>query len=150
VNAVREHVAPARPPARAAGAPRRPPIAAVPRVTPARSRGFAVAAVLTVVALVVAVVFHVILAQGQLELDNLSTRIASAQRVYETRRLAVARLSAPERIIDAASRLGLVLPPDPPTYLFVPGAPTPTSGSNPSTTLGDWKQVKSHLGDPQP
>jgi hypothetical protein len=107
--------------------------------------------VLTVVALIVAVVFHVVLAEGQLELDRLSAEIAKQQQIYEKRRLAVAALSAPERIIDAAARLGLVLPPDPPAYLTVPGAPSPAAGmGNPSTTLGDWKKVKPHLGDSQP
>jgi hypothetical protein len=101
--------------------------------------------------LVFAVVFHVILAQGQLELDQLSNTITRAQHVYEQRRLQVARMSAPERIITAAGRLGLQLPEAPPTYLTVEGAPVPASGAaQPSTTLNDWKVVKPHLGDPQP
>src|SRR5215471_18550329 len=65
-----------------------------PRVasTPARpkrghGRALAIAAIGTVCALVFAVVFHVILAEGQLELDHLSTRIAHAQQIYEKRRL---------------------------------------------------------------
>lgn len=105
----------------------------------------------TVVALVSAVVFHVILAQGQLQLDRMSTQIAKTQHTYESRRLKLAKMSAPERIIGEAERLGLVLPPDPPTYLTVDGAPTPASETEqPSTTLRDWKAVKPHLGDPQP
>jgi hypothetical protein len=104
-----------------------------------------------VVALVFAVVFHVVLAQGQLQLDGMSTKIAKAQHTYEARRLELARMSAPERIITEAERLGLVLPPEPPTYLTVPGAPTPASETEqPDTTLSDWKAVKPHLGDPQP
>lgn len=103
------------------------------------------------VALVFAVVFHVILAQGQLQLDGMSSQIARAQHTYEARRLVLAKMSAPDRIITEAERLGLVLPPEPPTYLTVPGAPTPASETvQPSTTLNDWKAVKPHLGDPQP
>ena len=63
----------------------------------------------------------------------------------------VAKMSAPDRIIGEAERLGLVLPPAPPIYLTVQGAPTPASETEqPSTTLSDWKAVKPHLGDPQP
>jgi len=119
--------------------------------TRGHGRALAVAAVATVVALVFAVVFHVVLAQSQLQLDSMSTQIAKAQHTYEARRLELAKLSAPERIIGEAERLGLVLPPEPPTYLTVDGAPTPASETEqPSTTLSDWKAVKPHLGDPQP
>ncbi len=98
-----------------------------------------------------AVVFHVVLAQGQLQLDGMTGKIAKAQHTYEARRLELAKMSAPERIIGEAERLGLVLPPAPPTYLTVEGAPTPASETEqPSTTLSDWKAVKPHLGDPQP
>jgi hypothetical protein len=132
-------------------AARPPAAAAAPRAVARHSRGIAIGAVLTVLALVVAVVFHVVLAQGQLELDKLSSQITQQQQVYEKSRLAVARLSAPERIIDAAARLGLVLPPNPPTYLTVEGAPNPNQGNgNPTSTLGDWKKVKPHLGDTEP
>ena len=123
--------------------------------TVVRARGhgrvLAIAAVGTVIALVFAVVFHVILAQEQLQLDSMSTQIAKEQHTYEARRLQLAKMSAPDRIIGAAERLGLVLPAAPPTYLTVPGAPTPASETEqPSTTLSDWKAVKPHLGDPQP
>jgi len=116
-----------------------------------RRRGLGIAAVATVAALVLAVVFHVVLAQHQLELDHVATEIAKAQQTYEKRRLAVARLSAPDRIISEAQRLGLVLPADPPVYLTVPGAPVPASDATaPSTATSDWKVVKPHLGDTQP
>jgi hypothetical protein len=40
------------------------------------------------------------------------------------------------------------MPPDPPTYIEVPGAPAlPSQGDETATTLGDWKKVKPHLGD---
>jgi cell division protein FtsL len=125
---------------------------ATPRLrvaTRPRSNRVAVFVVLAVVfTLVSAVVFHVILAQGQLELDRLSRDIDVARREYEQRRLAVSTLASPQRIQQEAQRLGLERPPDPPTYLEVPGAPVPPgAGAETSTTLGDWKKVKPHLGD---
>jgi cell division protein FtsL len=152
-TAVRRAPALARP-LRTASTARAPRVARAPQAA-ARSHGhgraLAIAAVATIVALVFAVVFHVILAQSQLQLDGMSTQIAKAQHTYEARRLELAKMSAPERIIGEAERLGLVLPHDPPTYLTVEGAPTPASETEqPSTTLSDWKAVKPHLGDPQP
>jgi cell division protein FtsL len=98
--------------------------------------------------LVSAVVFHVILAQGQLQLDRLTRQIDTAQREYEQRRLETSTLASPQRIVQEAQKLGLVQPPDPPTYLQLPGAPEPPSvGAETATTLGDWKKVKPHLGD---
>jgi len=122
-----------------------------PNTVRRRTGGLTIAAVGTVCALVFAVVFHVVLAQSQLELDQLTDKIARAQRTYESRRLEVAKMSAPERIITAAQNLGLELPPDPPMYLTVPGAPVPAgAASQPATTLTEWKVVKPHLGDSQP
>jgi cell division protein FtsL len=149
-TAVRRAPALARPPRNASTAR----VVRAPQAV-ARSRGhgraLGIAAVATVVALVFAVVFHVILAQEQLQLDGMSSQIANAQHTYEARRLELAKMSAPDRIIGEAERLGLVLPPAPPIYLTVAGAPTPASETEqPSTTLSDWKAVKPHLGDPQP
>ena len=103
----------------------------------------------TVFTLVSAVVFHVILAQGQLQLDKLSRDISVARREYEERRLETSMLASPPRIKQEAQKLGLVMPADPPTYLEVEGAKTPPADSgDTATTLGDWKKVKPHLGDP--
>jgi hypothetical protein len=102
----------------------------------------------TVFTLVSAVVFHVVLAQGQLELDRLTREMSVVRREYEQRRLQTSMLASPQRIIQEAQRLGLVIPADPPTYLEVLGAPAlPTQGGETATTLGDWKKVKPHLGD---
>jgi cell division protein FtsL len=102
----------------------------------------------TVFTLVTAVVFHVVLAQSQLQLDRLDREISIARREYEQRRLEVSTLSSPQRITQEAHRLGLELPADPPTYLEVPGAPAPPpAAGQTATTLGDWKKVKPHLGD---
>ena len=94
-----------------------------------------------------AVVFHVILAQGQLQLDGMTGKIAKAQHTYEARRLELARMSAPERIIGEAERLGLVRRRRRRPISPSSGAPTPAAETEqPSTTLSDWKEVKPHLG----
>jgi hypothetical protein len=104
--------------------------------------------VATIFTLVSAVVFHVVLAQGQLQLDGLDRKIDTARREYEERRLEVSTLASPRRIIEQAEALGLVMPDSPPTYLVVPGAPAPAApGGGTATTLDDWKKVKRHLGD---
>jgi cell division protein FtsL len=131
----------------------RPEVASRPALRLAsytRSGRVATFVVLAVIfTLVSAVVFHVILAQGQLQLDSLSREISDARREYEQRRLQTSILASPQRIIQEAQALGLVMPPDPPTYLEVPGAIVPPApGGETVTTLGDWKKVKPQLGDP--
>jgi cell division protein FtsL len=121
------------------------------RVSGARAGiGVFVAAAL-VFAFVSAVLFHVVLAQGQLELDRLDAQITAERREYEQRRLAASTYASPPRIIEEALRQGLVIPPEPPTYLIVEGAPVPDANAgNPSTTLDDWEDVKPNLGDNPP
>lgn len=127
--------------------PSRPALRVASYTRSGRVATFAVLA--TIFTLVSAVVFHVILAQGQLQLDSLSRDISAARREYEQRRLETSILASPERIIQEAQRLGLVMPPDPPTYLQVVGAKAPPAeGGETATTLGDWKKVKRQLGDP--
>jgi cell division protein FtsL len=149
--------APAR--RRAVAPPRRrsAPPAARPalRVAPARARSGHLGTLMVVAvlfALVSAVVFHVMLAQNQLQLDRLNSQIAAEQQRYEQRRLTVSELSAPQRIIQEAERLGLILPAQPPQYLFVPGAPPLASdaGATATTTLPDWMKAKPSLGSQQP
>ena len=131
--------------ARAKAAPR-------PAARPfALGRAGALLAVVTVFALVSAVVFHVVLAQHQMELDHLSTRIAAEQRVYEQRRLTASVLASPARVIQEAERLGLVQPPDPAQVLYVPGAPLPkTDDASTADTIADWSKTKPSLGPQQP
>jgi cell division protein FtsL len=108
-------------------------------------------AVAVVFVLMSAVLFHVLLAQGQLELDRLDDAIAVQRREYEQLRLETSKLEAPPRIIEAAQYQGLVIPAEAPTYLDVPGAsPAKANGAHPSTTLDDWEDVKPNLGDHQP
>jgi hypothetical protein len=145
---------PAPPPRRAAPAARPSRAPSPPRpalrvaARPARRFPLAGLAIVgTILALVTAVVFHVMLAEGQLELDHLQGQIGHAQTVYEQRRLQVASLSAPSRIIAAAQQRGLVLPTDPATYLWVPGAMPAATPTHTASTLGDFEKVKPRLGD---
>jgi len=144
-------------PARARPAPRRAVarrdtarVAAVPAAR-SHARAGLVLAIAVVFVLVSAVVFHVVLAQGQLQLDALDSKLATERLEYEHLRLQVSTLASPQRIIEQAEALGFVVPTTPPIPLEVPGAPVPAGRAvNPATTLGDWKDVKPHLGDSQP
>jgi cell division protein FtsL len=130
----------------------RPPVRAVP-VARSRSgtRVTVFVALAIVFVLVSAVVFHVILAQGQLQLDHLDTQIAAERREYEQRRLATSQLASPQRITEEAQRQGLVVPAEPPIYFEVPGATVPAGrAAQPPSTLDDWREVKPSLGDNQP
>jgi len=60
---------------------------------------------------------HAMLASGQAKLDRLHAEVDDAQARYQSLRLDVAELEAPERIVrEAQERLGMVPPPDV-TYL---------------------------------
>jgi cell division protein FtsL len=145
--------APRRAPA-SSRAPRSPAAKPQLRVAPARERTGSIGTVLalaTLFALISAVVFHVVLAQNQMQLDRLNGQIAKEQRAYEHNRLTTSQLSSPQRIIQEAERLGMVPPAAPPQYLRVPGAPRPAAdGEATATTLDDWSKAKSSLGDQQP
>ena len=87
--------------------------------------------VLVAVALFGVVAFHVVLTQGQLDLQHLQTRAAAASVREQQLRLEAARLESPERVVDDARRLGMV-PPASVRYLSPDGrAPLPA----PSTTV---------------
>jgi cell division protein FtsL len=111
----------------------------------------AVLAVVTILALVTAVVFHVVLAQNQMELDHLNGQIAKEQRIYEQRRLTTTMLASPQRLIQEAERLGLVVPPEAAAYLYVPDAPMPRADDGSTgDTIADWSNTKPSLGPSQP
>jgi len=125
------------------------------RTTTVRATGHgrvvAFVVVATVLALVTAVMFHVVLAQHQMELDRLNVQIAKEQRRYEQDRLTTSALAAPQRVIQEAERLGLVQSPVPAQYLWVPDAPPPAGDvDRTTTTIEDWSKVKPNLGDQQP
>jgi cell division protein FtsL len=105
-------------------------------VTPARPARLAphpivAAAIGTVVVLLALVVVHVLLAQSQLTLDHLSTKIDNAQSSYEQARLQHAQLAAPSRIIARAGQLGLVPPAQPAVPVPVTG-PTAAPAKTPA------------------
>lgn len=114
--------------------------------------------------LLAVVTSHVILSQQHYELEQLERRAAISQRQYDQLRLDVARLEAPERIVEVATgRLGMVTP-DEVTYLtptervvdrFAAG-PAADGGSDAEAAGADkqavaldapsgWASVKPHL-----
>jgi cell division protein FtsL len=102
-----------------------------------------------VCSLVAAVGFHVVVAQGQLQLDRLEAEVAAEQDRYQDLRVLVAGLSSPERITTRAQELGMVPPGAPPGVVSVPGdpaAPVPAPSDSTGTTLAEsWPKVKPHL-----
>jgi cell division protein FtsL len=141
-------------PTRAAGTRATTRAKSVPRAT---TRRFAIGRVggllvlVTVFALVTAVVFHVVLAQHQMELDRLNGQIAQEQRTYEQRRLTASLLASPQRVIQEAMRLGLVQPPAPAQTLYVPKAPLPEADDGSTAdTIADWSKTKPSLDPQQP
>jgi cell division protein FtsL len=100
------------------------------------------------------VAFHVVLSQGQFQLEKMQSKADAQQTQYEKLRFQVAQLESPDRIkAEAMNRLGLV-PADkvipvtpgasdmPNGRVQQPGqATTPTTETDP----GQWAQVKPHL-----
>jgi len=112
---------------------RRPQLRVVDEPTPRRlNLGVVITLVVGAVFAVLfgVVVFHTVLLQNQQKLDHLNTQVSDAQGEYQSRRLQVAQLEAPQRIIDVATqKLGMV-PPDGTTYL------TPAAGNGASPNAG--------------
>jgi cell division protein FtsL len=71
---------------------------------------------------------QVLLVQGQQRLDAVDDRIAEESERYDELRLQVAELESPERIVAAATELGMVPPPEV-TYLTPSGAVTLPAGA---------------------
>jgi cell division protein FtsL len=76
------------------------------------------------------VAFHVVLTQNQLDIQHLSSEADAASVKQQQLRLQAAQLESPERVVDAAQKLGMV-PPATVHYLSPDGAPatkpTPTT-----------------------
>jgi len=107
-------------------------------------RGIVLFGLVSVVSVFVVVVLHVMVAQGQLQLDRLNRETTGAQQQYERLRLEVAQLSAPSRIATRAQQLGMV-PGGPSTFVTVPDASGPAAQSTPSSSTEDYQKVKPHL-----
>jgi cell division protein FtsL len=106
------------------------------------------------------VVFHTMLLQNQQRLDRLDAQVTDAQARYQSLRLQVAQLEAPQRIIDAAThKLGMV-PPDSTTYLTPAASKDASTGSGANQSdparsdtaapspdgASAWPEVKPYLG----
>jgi len=110
--------------------------------------GVRLAVASVVVAVLIVVGFHVMMAEGQLQLDRLNRATAVEQERYEALRLRVANRSAPEAIIERAEDIGMV-PATSKRYISAPGL-TPeaaaAAGTDGTSSLGrDWEKVKQHL-----
>lgn len=133
VPATRRSVAVPQPQRTPATRERRPQLRVVDEPAPRRlNLGVVTALVVGAVFAVLfgLVVFHTLLLQNQQQLDHLDAQVSDAQANYQSLRLRVAQLEAPQRIIDVAThKLGMV-PPDGTTYL------TPAADSGASTSAG--------------
>lgn len=85
------------------------------------------------------VAFHVVLTQNELAIQHLHSRADAASVKQQQLRLQVAELESPERVVEAAQKLGMVPPvtvhylsPDGPTASPVP-APAQTPKVTPTT-----------------
>ena len=105
-------------------------------------------AVMIVCSMIAVVGFHVVLAQSQVQLDQLDREVAEAQHRYEQLRFEVSMLSSPERIVSRAHELGMVAAQGAPTVVAVPSDPaaSTTPSDTTATTLAEsWEKVKSSL-----
>ena len=107
----------------------------------------AVTAVIGAVLIVVG--FHVLMAEGQLQLERLDRATKVEQQRYEALRLQYAQRSAPDAIVRRANAIGMI-PATSMRYLSVPGftpdanADSGTGATAPSLAR-DWEKVKKHL-----
>ncbi len=107
-------------------------------------------AVASVVAAVLIVVgFHVMMAEGQLQLERVDRATAKEQQRYQALRLQYADRSAPEAIVKRATRLGMI-PATSLRYISAPGVPAKGSGTDGTAAMApslarDWEKVKKHL-----
>ncbi len=99
-----------------------------------------------VLAVLAMVAFHAMVAQSQVRLDELEQRTQIAERRYEDARYEHAQQSAPQRIVERATALGLEAPNGPPTAVAVQGR-APAAPDATSTTLRGWSEVKPTLDD---
>ena len=102
-----------------------------------------------IAAVLIVVTFHVMMAEGQLQLDRLEQSTAKEQQRYEALRLQYAEQIAPEAIINRAEDLGMV-PARSTRYVSAPGltAEAAESAGTDATARSlarDWEKVKPHL-----
>jgi hypothetical protein len=131
-----------------------PPLEAVEKRQRKRRPGLAAAACAAICLGVFAnVAFTAVTARTQFRLERLERQADEAEARYHRRRLEVATLEAPQRVVNEAQRLGMVQP-EKVTYL-TPTAETTATDSAPAVggrerdgaTGGapSWTEVKPHL-----
>lgn len=125
-----------------------------PKLAPApapvrRSRPhFAVFVMLVAVGLLSIVGSYAYMAQQQFQVSRLQKARATEQKRYEQLRLEVAQLTAPERIVSSAQKLGMVTP-DHVTYIQVTSS-LPAASDPTAEILSDgWRNVKADLAKPR-
>jgi cell division protein FtsL len=123
-----------------------PPTSSARRVVAILGRArFAAYVGVVAFALFAVVASYAYLAQTQFRVSSLQKQQREAQRTYEQLRLDVAELTAPERIVSSAQRLGMIQP-ERVTYLQVT-EPLPTASDPTAAVLSDgWTNVKADLG----
>lgn len=90
---------------------RRPHLRIVPPARPRRGAALAVAALLVVCgALLGTAVLHTMLVSGQRQVDQLEEEIRATEQANQARRLSVAELESPARVVEEAERDGMVDP----------------------------------------
>ena len=94
------------------------------------------------------VAFTAITARTQFRLERVEHQANEAEAQYHRRRLEVATLESPQRIVDEARRLGMVQP-DKVTYLAPTSETTATDAAVPEAPVTggspSWNEVKPHL-----
>lgn len=102
-----------------------------------------------VAAVLIVVGFHVVMAEGQLQLERLDRQTTVEQQRYESLRLTFAERSAPQAIVKRATSIGMI-PATSLRYLTVPGltatdTANAAAGATAPSLARDWEQVKKHL-----
>jgi cell division protein FtsL len=140
-------------------APRRPPLRVVPEPAAARKLrrvrlGTAIAFLAALFGLFGVVGLHVLLAQGQGDVQRLSSHVAEQEEAQRRLRLEVAELEAPAKVVATArERLGMVSPstvvPLQPATLADP-PPTTVAAPQPTTTTPSATTATSAAGTARP
>lgn len=117
-----------------------------PKASPRQfARRGTVISVLVFVGLLALAASHAMLVQGQVTLDALDEAVAAQQAEYQLARLEVARLEAPERVVnEAIIRLGMVEPTDV-VYLTPSVAQTDVDPRNTDDIDDSWRSMKPYL-----
>ena len=95
------------------------------------------------------VAFHVVLTQSQLDIQHLRAEADAASVKQQQLRLQSAELESPERIVDAAQKLGMV-PPATVRYLSPDGSPAPPPKVTPTTVAPRPVAPKTYTAKPAP